>query len=172
MKRGQVWIETVLYTLIGLSLIALALVFIAPRISQTQDRLAIEQTIDSLNELDSRMNIGPGNIRHIDFTMKRGQLIINSPNDTIIYIIEDIESPYSEPGVEIDQGRIKILTEETQNDYIIILSMDYSRIFDLRYGGQNVRREFTAAPTPYKFSIESKSSGGGGDIIDIKEISS
>ena len=168
--RGQVWIESVLYTLIGLALIALVLVFITPKISEAKDRLAIEQTIGSLNELDARMNIRPGNIRHIDFTMRRGELYINGTGDKIIFILDDVKAPYSEPGVPSSIGRIKVLTEEMQKGYSVSLTLGYGGIIDLKYGDEDIAKKFTAAPTPYKLSITSKTSEGL-DVIDIEEIS-
>ena len=171
MKRGQVWVESVLYTLIGLSLIALVLIFITPRITETKDRLAIEQTIESLQVLDDKINIRPGNVRNVDFTMKRGELYILSAEDKIVFIFDDIEKPYSEPGVEIEQGKIKILTEKEQKDHRVTLTMEYSGVVDLQYDETEEDAKFTAAPTPYKLSITSKSSGDGYDIISIKELS-
>ena len=76
-KRGQVWVETVLYTLIGLVLIGLVLAFASPRISEAKDRLVVEQSINSLNAFDEKVNIDPGNVRRIDFTIKRGALYID-----------------------------------------------------------------------------------------------
>ena len=55
-KRGQVWIETVIYILIGLSLIALVLTFVMPKVNEQRDRLIIEQTIASLGFLDDKIN--------------------------------------------------------------------------------------------------------------------
>ena len=54
-KSGQVWIETVLYTLIGLVLIGLALGFIMPKINEARDKALVEQAINSLAELDSKI---------------------------------------------------------------------------------------------------------------------
>ena len=169
-KNGQVWIESVLYTLIGLALIALVLAFITPKINEAKDRLVIEQTISSLNELDARMNIRPGNIRHIDFTMKRGELYINGTGDKIIFMLDNVKAPYSEPGIPSNIGRIKVLTEKMQKGYSVFLTLDYAGIINLKYKDEDVTKKFTAAPIPYKLSIASKASEGL-DIINIEEIS-
>ena len=55
-KKGQVWIETVLYTLIGISLIGLVLAFVTPKINEAKDRAVVEQTINSLSTFDEKMN--------------------------------------------------------------------------------------------------------------------
>ena len=37
--KGQVWVETVLYTLIGLALIGVVLAIITPKINETRDKI-------------------------------------------------------------------------------------------------------------------------------------
>ena len=88
MRRGQVWIETVIYTLIGISLIALALTFIAPKISETQDRIAIEQTINSLNELDTRMNAKGG--KRISLTILSESALLKHVYNRCIEISDEV----------------------------------------------------------------------------------
>ena len=56
-KEGQIWIETVLYTLIGLSLIGLTLTFVMPRINASKDIATIEQTMESLNVFQKYGNL-------------------------------------------------------------------------------------------------------------------
>ena len=76
-KRGQVWVETVIYTLIGLALIGLVLGFVSPRLDRARDDAVVEQSIGSLGDLDGKINEvlqAPGNVRQIDFTMKKGEL--------------------------------------------------------------------------------------------------
>jgi len=79
-KTAQVWIETVLYTLIGLALIGLALGFIIPKVNEARDKSLVEQSISSLSTLDEKINEviqrGPGNRRTADFSMKKGELYI------------------------------------------------------------------------------------------------
>jgi len=99
-KRGQIWIETVIYTLIGLSLIGLVLAIVTPKINDFRDRSVIEQTISSLNAFDAKINdilSAPGNVRVIEFRMKRGVLYIDSMNDKIIFELNDSKSLFSEP---------------------------------------------------------------------------
>ena len=43
--RGQVWIETVIYTLIAFALIATALTYIKPKIEEIQDKAIVENMI-------------------------------------------------------------------------------------------------------------------------------
>jgi len=172
-KNGQVWIETVLYTLIGLALIGLALGFIMPQINAAKDKSTVEQAISSLADFDERVNTvietGVGNIRQIEFYMKKGELEINSESyaisgeSEIKLTLSDLSKPYSEVGVPVNMGRIKVLTEESQKAYSVSLTISYKT--EIKYNGLK-NKKFTSASTPYKFSIENK-----GSFIDILEIS-
>ena len=55
LKKGQVWIETVVYTLIGLSIIAIILTMAMPQIDKMKDKSVVEQTATALNELKSQL---------------------------------------------------------------------------------------------------------------------
>jgi len=178
-KRGQVWVETVLYTLIGLALIGLVLGFVTPRINQAKDKLIVEQALDSLNSLDEKINSAaqvPSNVRQAEFTMKRGELIIDGLNEKIIFIVDDLSHPYSEPGVEIDAGRVKVKSEKLKKKSKVTLTLDYLGRYNISYDGKSEEKTFTQSGTPYLLSITNK---GDEDIndesaiftIDLKETS-
>ncbi len=172
-KRGQVWIETVLYTLIGLALIGVALGFVMPKINESRDKALVEQAISSLNEVDSKINEvierGTGNIRQTEFLMKRGELYINSASDEIVFILSGLSAPYSEPGINVTSGRIKIMSEVGQKTSSVTLRASYST--NLTYGGKDENKKFNAAATSYKLSIENKGSLNSRIWVDIEEIS-
>src|SRR3989344_8885507 len=101
-RKGQIWIETVLYTLIGLALIGLVLAFITPKINESKDRAVIEQSIGLLNLIDDKINIiidgAPGNARNIDITLKKGDLYFDSDNNKTTIVLNDITEPLTEEG--------------------------------------------------------------------------
>jgi hypothetical protein len=173
-KSGQVWIETVLYTLIGLALIGLALGFIMPKINEAKDKATVEQAINSLAEFDARVNevieTGTGNVRQIEFYMKKGELYIDSSSyatnnfSEIRMTLGELSKPYSEPGVEISIGRIKVNSTAGQKTSSVLLRVQYPRV-NITYNGLNIKN-FASASTPYTFFIENKR-----DWIDIKEVS-
>jgi len=176
MKRlGQIWIETVLYTLIGLALIGISLAIVTPKINSARDRIVVEQTIDSLGILDSKINEvlerGAGNKRIVEqFSMKRGVMFINSTGDEIVFILEDLGGPYSEPGVVInEEGRIEILSETAKKGSRVYLTLRYKNI-NLTYGEDEFKK-FSAAATPYRFSIENLGAETGNPVIKIEETS-
>ena len=55
-KRSQVWVETVIYTLIGLAVIGILLAAAKPKIDEMRDKLVVEQTIDSMNSIDEKIS--------------------------------------------------------------------------------------------------------------------
>lgn len=174
MDKGQIWVETVIYTLIGLALIAVVLTIITPRINEYKDKAVIEQTISSLNELDSRINEvidgGVGNARTIQFRMKQGDLYFDKEQDKIYYVLENSRVLYSEPDVETSLGKIKILTEEGVKFNKVILTLDYK--FDLDFSYPDNVKKFSGATTPYKFRFENEGfDTNGKQIVSFQETS-
>ena len=181
-RKGQIWIETVLYTLIGLALIGLVLAFITPKINESKDRAVIEQSIGLLNLIDDKINIiisgAPGNTRNIDITLKKGDLYFNSTADKITIVLDDITEPLTQEGTDVDIGRIKARSSKTQKANNITLTLDYSDTADIGYfEGSSItpvpNKKFTISSTPYKFSFANKGSANQGDkpVVEIKEIS-
>jgi type II secretory pathway pseudopilin PulG len=169
-----VWIETVLYTLIGLALIGIVLTFVMPRINEAKDKIVVEQTIASLNAFDEKIQMtlqAPGSRRRVDFTMKRGEFFINSSENMIIFVIRELVAPYSEPGIEISSGRVKLMTEETKKDFMITLKIGYN--FNLTYAKEDKNKKFDAVSIPYTFFIENLGdiNANGNSVISIEEAS-
>jgi hypothetical protein len=174
-KKGQVWVETVIYTLIGLALIGLVLAIVTPQINQFRDRAVIEQTIDSLNTFDSQISNtlkAPGNKRKIEFNMGRGVLYFDTSLDQILYVMEDSRVLYSEPGVSIPIGRINVTTTEGGKRHMVSLLLTYSHniTFDGSDLGDAVK--FSGTRVPYEFTVENKGFIDIGKVqIDISETS-
>lgn len=167
MKRGQIWVETVIYTLIGLALIGLVLAIVMPKISEFKDKSTIEQTIDVLNAFDSKVNevlAAPGNVREIKLKMRRGDLYVNGEEDTIVYELKPLNTKYSEPGVTIEIGNVNVTTTEIGADYGITLLLDFSA-YNLTFDNEDVEEKFSEVSIPYKFLIENK--GVSENIIQI-----
>lgn len=174
MRNGQVWIETVLYTLIGLSLLGLVLTFVMPKINESKDRAAVEQSINSLNLIDDKINSilqAPGNVRIIEFVLRRGEITISPGGDSIVLRMDELTKPYSEPNVSVSFGSIKIKSEVNQKVNSVNLELNYSGKLNLSYGEGNDDRKFGFASTPYKFSVKSLPVQNGMEQISIEEIS-
>jgi hypothetical protein len=174
-NKAQVWIETVLYTLMGIALIGIVLAIATPKINESRDRILVEQTIESLNVWDDRIgesiDRGQGNVRNIPaFTMKRGELIINSTGDEIIFIVTGLSTPYSEIGFEIREGNIYLQSYKTERSAYAVLALRYQNVMNITYMGSDEDKKFTAASTPYAFSIQNFG-GQPYPQIDIEETS-
>ena len=155
-KKGQVWVETVIYTLIGIGLMALVLSFLLPKINQSQDKAVVEQSIETLNSIEQKMqeSMGgaAGSARIIPFLrLKKGSLIIDGQDDTLKFIIEGLKTEYSQPDVEIPYGRMTIKTEKISKNYKV--TMEIKPGYDILYRGQNILQIIPPSPTPYKLSI-------------------
>jgi hypothetical protein len=175
-KLGQVWIETVLYTVIGLVLIGIALGFMYPKINAQKDRATVEQTMSLMDEMDNQVNsvlIAAGNVRINDFSVKRGTFIVDSTENELRFVIDDLSKPYSEVGQEINRGRIIVKTTENQKRYTVTLRLPFSGVADLKYEGAENKKDYTKASLPYKIAIESiqGTAGSGVYVVNIKDLS-
>ena len=90
-RRAQVWVETVIYTLIALTIIGVFLSFARPKIEEIQDKSIIDQSIDMLEDMNqkilSAVEGGAGNKRVIEVGISKGSLIINGTGDEIIFSV-------------------------------------------------------------------------------------
>jgi type II secretory pathway pseudopilin PulG len=170
-KKAQIWIETAIYTLIGLAIIGIVLAIAYPAINRYKDEVIIDQTITLLNKINEKIievrDMGTGNKRIINLQIEKGQLIINSEEDKIEYLLEESGLKYSEPGQEIEQGDIRITTEEVGTKYTINLVLPYQEL-NITYKSNEEEKTLTPAPSPYEISIENKGSSNGKVQINIE----
>jgi len=155
-KKAQIWIETAIYTLIGLTIIAILMSVAVPQINKIKDRNIIKQTTEALNILNdkiSEIEQSPGNIRVVDFRVGKGKLDIDSANDSLIYVLENTELEISEPGQDIQEGNLILKTQEYGSRFNIILTMKYENL-NFTYKGEEKTQTLQAGATPYKIQIE------------------
>jgi len=160
-RKGQVWIETVIYTLIALIMIGAVLAFIKPKIQEIQDKAIIDQSIQVLDYIDGQIKSaalgGEGNRRVTEFVLKKGTLEIDarSESEKLIFTMEDSRSTYSEPGIPVRSGNIEILTEKKGRLNTVRLTISYIDKYDFFFNGdQNGRKTITKSSTPNKISME------------------
>jgi len=169
-RRGQVWVETVIYTLIGLAVIGLVLAGALPKINRTKDEIAIEQSIEALGLIDNKIyevQTSSGNRRVINLDIKKGKLILDMEEDTISWIL-DSSFAYSEPGVPVSVGKIIITTTGDEKPYSIELTAEYG--LNLKYDDSDIgTKQFDVAPTPYIFSIENSGKEDNSIVINFFE---
>ena len=165
MKKGQVWIETVLYTLIGLAIMGVILSLVKPTLDQKRDQLILGQAIEILNGIDSQIADviyrGEGNTRTVDVTLRKGVIVINSPNDSIELSMES-QHMYSEIGREVKSGRIVIFTKElSKKNYVVSMRMDYKISSNITFSGSEREKTIQESSTPYKIVITNNGRRGG-----------
>lgn len=157
-NKAQIWIETVIYTLIAFVLIAAVLAFVRPKISELQDKAIIEQSISMLKDIDSTVRDivqgGSGNKRKLEIGINKGNLQIDSENNQLVFEIES-NFIYSEPGKEIQDGNIIIKTEELGNIGIVTLRRTYED-YDITFNGADEMRTIGKAATSYNLFITNK----------------
>jgi len=162
-KRGQVWVETVIYTLIGLAIMGLVLAVALPKINQKKDEVSINQAMDALQKINSKVyevQKAVGNRRIIDLSIGNGKVIIDMDEDTISWILES-SFKYSEPGVAYSQGGINVTTTAA-DPWNVELKLGYAA--DIQYDEQTAgTKEIDLGD--YELSIENVGKNANDNIV-------
>jgi type II secretory pathway pseudopilin PulG len=160
-KKADVWVSTVLYTLITLAVIGLVLAAVQPTINKNKDRAIIEQSVQMLNDINDQIektSLTEGTQLMVKITLKKGQLIINSSSDMISWILEDSSYMYSQINKTIP-GKILVLTEANQDKFKVSLTLNSSS-FNITYQGSPLM----PSENPYNLFIKNN----GGTPINIQ----
>ncbi len=155
--KAQIWVETVVYTLIGLSIIAVILALLTPKIQETKDKALIDQSIsilDSLSRTVDDIKFSPGNSWPLQVKFDKGKFFIDGTTDEIYFLFDDSKIKYSEEGQEISRGKIKIKTTTLNRNTAVKLSLNYSKILNITYKGKDESHSFSSASLPYDLFIE------------------
>ncbi len=160
-KKGQVWVETVVYTLIGLVLISTILAFAVPQIEKQKDKIIVDRSVELMNTLDNQIQnikrLGVGNSRELNLGLSDGQFIISPPENTIVYVLEESKYEYSEVGrdINIPGSNLIVRTEEVGDRYKVSLTLDYSNAGILiKYDGEEIEEIFDSVAIPYLLGVE------------------
>lgn len=156
-KKAQVWVETVIYTLIGLAVIGILLSIAKPKIESMKDKLLIEQTIDSLNKVNNQIfdvQIAPGNKRILNLKISEGNFYVNASGNQIGWIL-DSDYKYSEIDRVVSLGNLYVLTQES-SPYLITITMNYSVNLTYQNFDSSDKILFQGSPVPYVLSLENK----------------
>lgn len=162
-KKAQVWIETVIYTLIAFVILGAILGFAKPKIEQLQDKSIIEQSIKMLGEIDGtieEIQAVEGNKREIELTIKKGSLNIDAVNDQIIFEIESLYT-YSEPEITIKKGNIDIYNNKVGKINKISATINYAKKYDITFVGEDKLELLAKSSAPYKLFISNEGKENG-----------
>ena len=151
-KKSQIWIETAIYTLIGLTITAILLSIAMPQIEKAKDKGIIRQTINALETLNSKLSEveqSPGNIRIIEFGISKGKLEIDSKADSVKYFLEDTKLELSEVNTTIREGDIFIKTGKYGSYFSVSLTLNYTNL-NITYDEREELKVFQTSTQPYK----------------------
>jgi len=165
-KRGQVWVETVIYTLIAFALIGAVLGFAKPKIEEIQDKAIIEQTIQMLEDINSQIDFikeVEGNKRLIEIGIKKGTLKIDGVEDELVFELKS-RYQYTEPGANVDVGSLVAHTEEKGKFNDVTLTIEFSN-YNITYNGKDMEKLLNPVSIPHKLFIENR-----GDPSDVGKI--
>jgi len=167
-RKGQIWIETVIYTLIGLAIIGTLLSIVKPAIDEKKDQILIEKSLEMLKIIEEQIEdvryYGDGNSRIIETKIKKGKLEINSQEDYVEFSM-DSNYKYSEIGENISIGRIIALTKEKDGDYEVSLKLDYKGVLNLSWNNMEKSQLFQPAPTAHKITVTNV--GMANDLVHV-----
>lgn len=163
---AQVWVETVVYTMIGLALIGVILLIALPKIEELKDKNIIESTKQVLNEIDLKIeevSLTSGNQRVVEADIKKGRINFNAEKDEISFYV-DSSYKYSEVGLEVREGKFLIKTEGVSSAYEVTMKIQYSPKINLTVNSKEIVSSLEPSTKPYKIILLNK----GNSTIDIR----
>jgi hypothetical protein len=164
-KSGQIWVETVIYTLIAFVLISAVLAIAQPKIKEIQDKTYLEQSIGIMKDINniflSLAQGGIGNKRLIEIGINKGELKIDGEKDMLIFEMES-NYLYSEPNQNVFNGDIQIYTREKGDGFVINMTQNYSGSYNITYIGVDESKIISSSSAPYRIFISNK----GKDSLD------
>jgi type II secretory pathway pseudopilin PulG len=165
-KFGQVWIETVIYTLIAFVMIGLVLSYAQPKIQEMQDQSILQQSTTMLKQIDTTISTmgTSGNQRVMEIVIKAGMMKIDGVEDKIIFQM-DTKNKYSEPDKVIYDGDVQILTVKKSGYNTVTLTIPYSETYNLQFEGRNEVKTVSKSATAYRLSISNDGADSNGKII-------
>lgn len=172
-KKGQVWVETVVYTLIAFVILGAVLGFAKPKIENLQDKSTIKNSIGVLKDMDKvvrEVSSVAGNKRKLEIEVDRGYFLIDSESDSINYEIETSYS-YSEPGQTIKEGNVEIKNEDLGEINRLNAKIPYEGQYNLTLGGEEGSKKLTSSSTSYEVLISNKGKQNNAELnIDFEVI--
>lgn len=170
-KSAQIWVETVLYTMIAFAIIGLILTYVKPEMEKFQDKSTIKQSINMMSDINSKISEvsknGEGNKRILELSLKKGYLKIDGEGDNITLEM-DSSYAYTEPREEYSEQGVEINTIETSGKNRITLLNNYSSILNITYQEEDKLKTFSPSSTFYRVYIENKGKDGSDNtIVDL-----
>lgn len=171
-KRGQVWVETVIYTLIAFAMIGLVLSFVKPKMEEIRDQITITKTIEMMENLDDvilAISSVAGNQRLVELGINKGELKIKSSEDELIFEMESLYV-YSQPGEDVTFGDIVVNTKSLGKTNIVTLKKSYGEYYNFTYQDEEKEKILGKSSTSYKLSLSNKGKINDKTVINFEVI--
>lgn len=163
-KKGAIWVSTVLYVLISLTILSVVFSVVKPKIDEARDRAIIEQSIIMLNDLDNAIKLASqstGTQLKREIKLSNGDLFFNvggeNTNNNITFILKQTNLKYSELDSEITSGNLAILTRKSAQEsgkYDIYLTLS------IEISNKEISSEIPQlSPSPFPYSVFIKNNG-------------
>ncbi len=166
--KGQVWLETVIYTLIGLSILGVILALVTPKIQETKDKAVIDQSLSLLDDLSrtiDEIKFVPGNSWPVQLKFEKGVFVVDGEGDEVYFLFEDSKVAYSEIGETITRGKITIETTRAGKEIKVKLSLRYANALNITSRGEDQLQRFQSAALPYDLFVENVGRDGNGFTV-------
>lgn len=153
-NKSQIWIETAIYTLIGLTIIAIVLSIAAPQIEKIKEKIIIKQTITALDELNNeiqKVGENAGTIKIVLFKITKGKLEIKSNENKITYSLVNTNLEFSEEGQKIKEGDLTFYTEKQGRRFNVFLELGYENLNITFNGREEIK---TLSQGTYKIQLK------------------
>lgn len=166
-KKADIWISTVIYIFISIAIITALLLAARPKIEEARDRLTIQYMINAFNSIDSlikEVNEIPGTARNFEMKISKGTMHIIPQQDRIEWsITTDFE--FSEPGKEIQVGRVYINTTKTQRISTKIF-LNYTTPINITTNANDEGNNITLTQSPNIYKIQIQNLGTPADSVN------
>ncbi len=174
-KKAQVWVETAIYTLIGLTIIAIVLSVATPQIEKAKERSIISQTEDALNILNNEIREVEqtgGSVKIVNFKITKGKLEIRPSKDktniesNTTYSLENTKLEFSEEGQEIKVGELSFNTKKSGRSFDVSLTLPHEGLY-ITFNEKSKLKTLHASPTPYNIKIKNVGDNAIGEPTHI-----
>ena len=154
--KSQIWVETVIYTLIGLTIMGIVISVITPKINQMTDKAVIEQSTESLNKINEAFSdilLSSGSQQQVNLLVKKGEYLIDAIGNRIVFNFKNSNYKYSELNLSFKKIDVYVLTIDQGNKkYDVSLWLNYSYL-NLTYNDKKENKFLTTAANPYPVVI-------------------
>jgi hypothetical protein len=136
-KKGDIWISAVIYFGLGIIVITILLTAGLPVINKLRDKNVIIQTKTVMHSLDENIREVikevPGSQRVVTINLKKGTIDVDIDSEKVIWYMNDTKILISEPGIEVPEGKLKIITMNApvEGQYDVSISVDYKDLANL-----------------------------------------